>query len=234
MIQDNLFIDNEAPTTITKEQTYEYFKQFYNGDMKAREKIIEHNIRLVLYEVSRKFSNFNCDHKDLVSVGIIGLIKSVDTFDISKSYEFATYAIRCIDNEILMFLRQNKKHIGNYSLEDAVIRYNEGGDINLEQMLAFDEDFALELENKETSHFLKKVIDQLPKLEQEAIKLHYGFIDDINYTQKEIAEKFNYSQSYISRVIKSGLLKIKIILEELEKDDVKQNFDRKTKQKAFK
>lgn len=234
MIQDNLFINNEAPATITKEQTYEYFKQFYNGNMKAREKIIEHNIRLVLFEVGRKFTKYKCDYKDLVSVGIIGLIKSVDTFDISKSYEFATYATRCIDNEILMYLRKDKKHNGVYSLDEVAIKFNDGGDVNLKEMIADDCDLAISLENKETNNLLKIVIEQLPELEKEAIKLHFGFVDDTIYNQSEIAEKLNYSQSYISRVIKKGLLKIEILLKELGDDNVKQDFDNKLKKKVFK
>ena len=234
MKQDNIFINSKIPTPLTKEQTYEYFKQYNFGNKEARKKLIEHNIRLVLYEVSRKFSKFNCDNEDLVSVGIIGLIKGVETFDISKSFEFATYATKCIDNEILMFLRKNKKHIENYSFEDIVIQFNGGGDVNLEGILANDEDLVIEYEEKENRQLLKELIEQLPDLEKETIKLYYGFGNGVSHTQKEIAEKFNYSQTYISRVIKKGLLKLENLLKEFGDDNVKQNFDSKLKKKVFK
>ena len=117
MFTSDLFIENKLPDILSKEELSEYFIKYRLGDYTARDKIIMCNIKLVLNEIFRKFFNSTYDKQELLSVGIIGLIKSVDTFDITKNYQFSTYALRCIDNEIAMFLNKEKKRDNDVSIE---------------------------------------------------------------------------------------------------------------------
>ena len=163
--------------------------------------MIIHNIRLVLHEVTNRFRNIDYDKKDLVSIGSIGLVKAVNTYDITKEVKFATYAVRCIDNEILMFLRK-VKHDKNIDSIDKVLFYGkDGSELKLEDILSDDSDLVIDHENSETYKIIRQLINQLPGRDKEIIMLHFGFYNDRIYTQKEIADKFHISQSYVSRVI---------------------------------
>lgn len=210
----------EVSLPLSKAKLYECFKNYQEGDLSARETIIKCNIRLVISEVIRRFSQTGYEDEDLLSIGLIGLIKGVDTFDINKNYEFATYAIRCIDNEILMFLRKGKKSCNDISLEDDVKCDDSGYALKIADLISdINSDIELNHENKETHEIVRKILTTLPTREKEIIMLHFGFIGDKMYTQQEIALKLNLSQAQISRIIKKTLNNIKKIL--TSDDDIK-------------
>ena len=215
MNTEELFIDgNKLPKALSKHEIYKLLELIQNGDSNAREKLVEHNIRLVLYEVTGKFKNVNYDKKDLVSIGIIGLMKAINTFDTTKKVEFATYAVRCIDNEILMFIRKIKKHQNVESLDNSVYQGSDGSDIKLEDMLSDDTNVEEDYTDNETYQIIRMIVDKLPEREQLIIKLHFGFVDDKTYTQKEIADKLQISQSYVSRLVAKIVKKVGILLNE--------------------
>ena len=187
---------------LTNTQMVDYFKKYESGDMSARDAIIYHNIIVVISRVVKVFYSFPFDKKDLVSIGIQGLIKAVDTFDSSKNNKFATYATRCITNEILMFIRSEKKYINDRSLQETI--YESNGDYketSLSDILSDDVDISLEYEKKEEYKTIRELVNELPDRDKKIIMLKYGFIDDRCYTQLEIASILNISQSYISRLI---------------------------------
>lgn len=234
MNTEELFIDGyKLPKALSKQEMYELLELMKNGDINAREKLVEHNIRLVLYEVTGKFKNVFYDKKDLVSIGIIGLMKAINTFDTTKKVEFATYAVRCIDNEILMFLRKIKKHQNVESLDNSVYQGSDGRDIKLEDMLSDDTNIEEDYTDNETYQIIRMIVDKLPEREQLIIKLHFGFIDDKTYTQKEIADKLQISQSYVSRLVTKIVNKIGVLLKEkgvVELRDTKKSKDLEIKE----
>ena len=197
-----LFIDGyRLPQPLIKDELDKLIKEACSGSKEARDKLIIHNIRLVLHEVTNRFRNIDYDKKDLVSIGSIGLVKAVNTYDITKEVKFATYAVRCIDNEFLMFLRK-VKHDKNIDSIDKVLFYGkDGSELKLEDILSDDSDLVIDHENSETYKIIRQLINQLPDRDKEIIMLHFGFYNDRIYTQKEIADKFHISQSYVSRVI---------------------------------
>ncbi len=203
-----LYISSRFPKSFEKEELYHYFKEMNNGDVKAREKIIYHNILLVLNEVNTKFSHYT-DLEELFSVGLIGLIKSVDTFNIDLKFKFSTYAAKCIDNEILMFLKKTKKFTLDKSLESLITTDQSGNQLKLEDVLADEgSDFVSDYEKREFFAEIREVVYQLPLPNRDIVLLYFGFIGDHAYNQKEIAEKFNISQSYVSRIITKNISKI--------------------------
>lgn len=197
-----LFIDGyRLPQPLIKDELDKLIKEACSGSKEARDKLIIHNIRLVLHEVTNRFRNIDYDKKDLVSIGSIGLVKAVNTYDITKEVKFATYAVRCIDNEILMFLRK-VKHDKNIDSIDKVLFYGkDGSELKLEDILSDDSDLVIDHENSETYKIIRQLINQLPDRDKEIIMLHFWFYNDRIYTQKEIADKFHISRSYVSRVI---------------------------------
>ena len=202
MNTDEWFMDgHKLPQPLPKDETYKLIQLAATGSEEARDKLITHNIRLVLYEVSNKFLNVDYDKKDLVSIGNIGLLKAIDTYDVSKGFEFAAYAARCIDNEILMFLRKLKKHQNTDSIDRVVFRDKDGSELKLEDKLSDGSDLVEDHEQKETHNIIRKLVKELPDRDKEIVMLHFGFYNDRIYTQKEIADKFNISQSYVSRLI---------------------------------
>lgn len=229
MNYEELFIEsNKLPKPLSKKELYSYLEQYKQGDLKAREQVIIHNIRLVLYQVSKNFANTPYDKKELVSIGIVGLVKSVDTFDTDKNFEFATYATRCIDNEILMFLRKGKKSAFDQSINTPIGTDKEGNEKKIEDILEDDtSDFVSEYENQITYNEVRKVVYNLPNRDREIILLHFGFIDDHLYTQKEIADKLKISQSYVSRLITKIVKRIGI---QLQKNGVIETVGRTGKQ----
>lgn len=214
MNTDELFVDgHKLPQPLSKEEVYKLIQEANEGSKEARDKLITHNIRLVLYEVTHKFQNVNYDKKDLVSIGNIGLLKAINTYDLSKGFEFAAYAVRCIDNEILMLLRKLKKDQSNDSLDRVIFHDKDGSKMKLEDKLSDDSDLVEDLENEETHRIIREVVKKLPNRDKEIIMLHFGFYDDKTYTQREIADKFNISQAYISRLITKIVKKVGKILE---------------------
>lgn len=210
---DKLFVyEHKLPQPLSKEEIHKLIIEVNEGSKESRDKLVIHNIRLVLYEVTNKFQNVDYDKKDLVSIGNIGLLKAINTYDLSKGFEFATYATRCIDNEILLFLRKLKKDQN----VDSINRVIYGSEIKLEDILNDDSNLVEDYENTETHKIIREVIKELPNRDKEIIMLHFGFYDDKIYTQREIADKFGISQPSVSRLIRKIVNKIGEILESKE------------------
>lgn len=179
------------------------------GDERAREKLIEHNLRLVVF-LSKKYENIGFDLEDLVSIGSIGLIKGVDTYKPDKNIRLATYVSRCISNEILMFLRKNKRRKTEISLEDTLNYDAEGNTLSLEDVLGTDEDIVADNYERFTEkRYLESELNNLNDREKLIMTLRYGLNNKEEYTQKEVAEMLGISQSYISRIEKKIINKIK-------------------------
>ncbi len=197
------------PEPLSKEEELKYLKEFEAGSVEAKNKLIEHNLRLVVY-LSKKYENVKIDLEDLVSIGTIGLIKGINTYKMDKNIKLATYASRCIDNEILMYLRKNKKRNADVSLEESLSFDAEGNELHLEDILGTEPDLVTkELEDNDLKMTLLKEINKLPKRDKEIMKLRYGLFGEKEITQKELAEKLNISQSYISRIEKKVIKRIK-------------------------
>lgn len=194
-----------------EKEIYELIEKINNGDLKAKEQLIEHNIRLVLYQVTHRFNLVKYDKKDLVSIGIIGLIKAVKSYDVTKKIKFSTYAIKCIDNEILMSLRKIKKDKNIDSLDRIIECSNNDNDkLKLGDILTNELDNVEEKLDKEIIfEFIQQIVKELPEREREIIMLHFGFYNDEIHTQQEIAEKYSFSKSYISRIISKTIKKLK-------------------------
>ena len=197
------------PEPLSKEDELKYLVEASNGNEDAKNKLIEHNLRLVVY-LSKKYENTKIDLEDLVSIGTIGLIKGINTYKMDKNIKLATYASRCIDNEILMYLRKNKKRNADVSLEESLSFDSEGNELHLEDILGTDKDLVTkELEDNDLKLTLLKEINRLPERDKEIMKLRYGLFGEKEITQKELAQKLNISQSYISRIEKKLIKRIK-------------------------
>ena len=197
------------PEPLSKEEELKYLKEAKEGNVDAKNKLIEHNLRLVVY-LSKKYENTKIDLEDLVSIGTIGLIKGINTYKMDKNIKLATYASRCIDNEILMYLRKNKKRNADVSLEESLSYDAEGNELHLEDILGTEPDLITkELEDNDLKMILLKEIEKLPKRDKEIMKLRYGLFGEKEITQKELAKKLSISQSYISRIEKKVIKKIK-------------------------
>ncbi len=184
-----------------------------NGDTEARNLLVEYNLRLVAHIV-KKYSMSYHDTEDLISIGTIGLIKAINTYDSRKGNRLATYASRCIENELLMKLRQEKKIAREVSLYEPIGTDKEGNEINLMDIIRSDEDEILsELIVKEQTGRLKDIIPNvLDEKELRVISLRYGLYQDSVMTQREVAELLNISRSYVSRIEKKALLKLRSAL----------------------
>ena len=204
---------NDAlPPPLKKDEEEKVVDKLRAGGEEVRNTLIERNLRLVVY-IARKFENTGVGVEDLISVGTIGLIKAVNTFNPEKKIKLATYASRCIDNEILMYLRKNKKRNADVSLEESLSFDAEGNELHLEDILGTDPDLVTkELEDNDLKMTLFKEIEKLPSRDKEIMKLRYGLFGSKEITQKELAEKLNISQSYISRIEKKVLNSMKLKL----------------------
>lgn len=214
-----LFIehDSELTKTLSQSEIYQYFEEYYSGDMNARNLIIQHNIHFVIYKVLTMFENTPYHKSELISIGLIGLIKSVDTFDISKNFKFTSYAAKCIINEIFKFMRKEKKHVNNNSFDSTIVFDKHGNELKLIDILpAQDSDFVSDYEKKESYRIIREIVESLPNPDKEIIKLYFGFIDDKPFSQMEIADKYGVSQPTISRIITKALKKISIKLKRQE------------------
>lgn len=197
------------PEPLSREKEEEYLCLSEQGDQKAKDILIEHNLRLVVF-LAKKYENTGVDLEDLVSIGTIGLIKGINTFHRGKNIKLATYASRCISNEILMFLRKNKKRRGEISFEDALNYDSEGNELHLEDILGTEIDFVPnEYEKNLNKEILTREIKSLDEREKEIMTLRYGLNNTEEYTQKEVAEKLGISQSYISRIEKKVIKRLK-------------------------
>lgn len=202
------YSNNSFPDPLTKDEEEEYIKRANLGDKDARAKLIEHNLRLVAHIV-KKYDNSKEDSDDLISIGTIGLIKGVDSFSGSKNTKLNTYVARCIENEILMHFRNNKKRNKDISINDSIGFDKEGNEITILDILKTPTtDFALDIHKENNITDLKKYLDVLTDREKEIIIDRYGLFDSDEITQKEIAKKLNISRSYVSRIEKRALTKI--------------------------
>ena len=200
------------PEPLEKEEEEKYINLFLNGDMKARDKLIEHNLRLVVF-LAKKYENTKVDLEDLVSIGTIGLIKGVNTYRLDKNIKLATYASRCIDNEILMYLRKTKRKKTEVSFEDSLSFDSEGNELHLEDVLGTEEDIVTKpLEDEYDKKVLRLELDKLDASDREIIELRYGLNGKKEMTQKEVANMLGISQSYISRIEKKVIKKISSII----------------------
>lgn len=200
------------PPPLDKNKELECIIKAQKGDIEARNKLIEHNLRLVVF-LAKKYENTGYDIEDLVSIGSIGLIKGIKTYKIDKNIKLATYASRCIANEILMFLRKNKKRRGEISLEDALNYDSEGNELHLEDILGTDNDIVIKaFEDKMDKQLLSKHLNDLDNREKQIMILRYGLNNTKEFTQKEVAEMLGISQSYISRIEKKVISKLQNIL----------------------
>jgi RNA polymerase sporulation-specific sigma factor len=200
------------PPPLPKRVEEDLVRKSNMGDLDARNKLIEHNLRLVVF-LSKKYSNSMYDLEDLVSIGTIGLIKGIKTYKLDKNIKLATYASRCIDNEILMFLRKNKKRNNEVSFEDSVNFDNEGNELHIEDIYGTDEDIIQKaIEEKDNKLLLEKEVKKLSGREAEIIEFRYGLFGKKELTQKDLADKLAISQSYISRIEKKIIKRLKLIM----------------------
>ncbi len=194
------------PLSVEEEQTLS--ESLANGDEKAREKLIVHNLRLVVY-IAKKFENSGVNIEDLISIGTIGLIKAVNTFSPEKNIKLATYASRCIENEILMHLRKIASQKVEISLDEPLNTDWDGNELILADVLGNEGDeINREMEEEDEKRILLQVIDTLPEREKEIIDMRFGLGEKEELTQKQVADKLGISQSYISRLEKRIIKKI--------------------------
>ena len=202
---------DKLPEPLSKQEEIKYVEMSMNGDEFARAKLIEHNLRLVVF-LAKKYENTGIDLEDLVSIGSVGLIKGVNTYKLDKNIKLATYASRCIDNEILMFLRKNKKRGGEISFEDSLSYDSEGNELHLEDILGTDDDIVTKgLEKEYEKKTLYKEINKLNERDKRIMILRYGLYGKDEMTQKDVASLLGISQSYISRIEKKVIKKLQAL-----------------------
>ena len=210
--QDGIFFIGSAdklPAPLSKEDEIRYVTLSIGGDKKAKCKLIEHNLRLVVF-LAKKYENTGVDLEDLVSIGSVGLIKGVNTYKLDKNIKLATYASRCIDNEILMFLRKNKKRRGEISFEDNLSFDSEGNELHLEDVLGTDSDIVTKgLEEETDKRLLYEEIEKLNERDKKIMIMRYGLYNTEEMTQKDVASLLGISQSYISRIEKKVIRRLK-------------------------
>ena len=196
------------PRALTKEEEEEYFKNTKKGDMKARDKLIEHNLRLVAHIVRKYYVNCK-NQEDLISVGTIGLVKAIDSFNFENGARFATYASKCIQNEILMLFRSQKKLGYEVSLNDTIDIDKDGNPLTYIDIVCTEDTIAEDIDKKiKINKALGYIRKNLDDREKQIIVMRYGLGNTKPYTQKEVAEKLDISRSYVSRIEKSVLEKI--------------------------
>ncbi len=204
---------NSFPPSLTKKEEEELILKMEAGDNEARNTLIERNLRLVAY-VAKKYNKENKETDDLISIGTIGLIKAVNTFKSNKNIRFATYAVRCIENEILMVMRSEKKLVNEVSLEEPIGKDSEGNEISLIDVIADENgDVFSEVMKNINQKKLYNAIEKLTPREKEIIILRYGLRNGKAIPQREIAKKFKISRSYVSRIEKKALEKLADVLD---------------------
>ncbi len=196
-----------------EEEAY-YFSRFKEGDLNARNTLIEYNLRLVAHIV-KKYQTGNRNTEDLISIGTIGLIKAINTYDTNKGSRLVTYASRCIENELLMRLRQERKETREVSLYEPIGTDKEGNEISLIDIIRIDEESVLHdiIVSDHIRHIADLFFSELDAREQLIIAMRYGLFDQSEYTQQTIAKKLNISRSYVSRIEKKALQKLRNALD---------------------
>lgn len=197
------------PPPLSAEKEAELLDKSMNGDLDARNKLVEHNLRLVAHIV-KKYYNSGADQDDMISIGTIGLIKAVSTFNNKKGIHLATYAARCIENEILMFFRNQKKCTQDVYISDPIDTDKDGNALTLIDVIASESDIAEETDKKMKLEKLRVILPVfLDKRERDIIEMRYGLSGLPELTQREIAKKLGISRSYVSRIEKSALEKLR-------------------------
>ena len=205
----HLEISSTCPKPLSAVQEQEYFQRLEQGDEKAREKLIEHNLRLVAH-IAKKYASGQTDPDDLLSIGTIGLIKAVSSFSARKGTRFATYAAKCIENEILMYFRSLKKTAGDVYINDPIESDKDGNPLTLLDVVADEVNVADLIDLKIESEKLRGLVAAaLEPRERVIIELRYGLTGGEPLTQREIARKLRISRSYVSRIEKRALEKLK-------------------------
>lgn len=214
ILLDNFYLfscaysNNIFPDPLTKEEEEKYIELLVKGDKIARDKLIEHNLRLVAHIV-KKYEHNSEIIDDLISIGTIGLIKGIDSYSSDKGIKLTTYAARCIENEILMYYRNDKKNSKNVSINESIGFDKEGNDITLMDILKTpDPEFALDIHKQNNITLLKKYFNLLTPREKVIIIKRYGLNNNDEITQKEIAQEMGISRSYVSRIEKRALTKM--------------------------
>ena len=201
------------PPPLTPEQEKALLDRMDAGDAAAREELITHNLRLVVY-LAKKYENSGVPAEDLVSIGTIGLIKAVNTFTPARSIKLATYASRCIGNEILMYLRKSSNRRQEASIDEPLNVDGDGNELLLSDILGSDENqISQRLEQDAERAVLRRAVDSLSPRERQIMELRFGLTDGIERTQKEAADALGISQSYISRLEKRIIHTLKVQLE---------------------
>lgn len=196
------------PRALSKQEEEEYFKMAKSGDMNARDKLIEHNLRLVAHIVRKYYASCK-NQEDLISVGTIGLIKAIDSFNFFNGARFATYAAKCIQNEILMLFRSQKKLGYEVSLNDTIDIDKDGNPLTYIDIVCTEDTIAEDIDKKiKINKALEYIRDKLDDREKQIIIMRYGLGNTKAYTQREVAQKLDISRSYVSRIEKSVLEKI--------------------------
>lgn len=206
---------DSLPSPLTKEEEQAAFELFETDEKKARELLIVHNLRLVVY-IAKKFESTGIGMEDLISIGSIGLIKAVKTFRPEKNIKLATYASRCIENEILMFLRKSSQYRNEISIDEPLNIDWDGNELLLSDILGTDEDTVnRDIESEVEKQLLMKEIDRLEPREKQIMQMRFGLVTGKEMTQKQVADTVGISQSYISRLEKRIIKSIRENLESL-------------------
>lgn len=200
---------DKLPEPLSVDEEKEMLDRLATGDDDARKKLVEKNLRLVVY-IAKKFENSGVNIEDLISIGTIGLMKGVNSFNLDKNIKLATYASRCIENEILMFLRKTQRTKTEVSIDEPINTDSEGNDLALGDILGTDNDSLFkQVEDNDNKKIINMAIKNLDFREKEIMELRYGFDGKKELTQKEVADKLGISQSYISRIEKKVINRLK-------------------------
>ena len=202
-------VSSSFPQPLSPEEERKCFEEMKKGNAEAKNKLVEHNLRLVAHIIKKYYSN-SSEQDDLISIGTIGLIKAVSTFDYEKGARFATYAARCIENEILMYFRNKKKYAQDVSFSDPIDMDKDGNSLSLMDVMADEKSITEDIENKLQSEELYRAIEEvLSEREKEIVYLRYGLCGRKAYTQREVAKRLGISRSYVSRIEKKALILLK-------------------------
>jgi len=200
------------PKPLSKKDEEKYLNLYLNGDINARQILIEHNLRLVAH-VIKKYSSLGIDNDDLLSIGTIGLIKGISSYDLTRKTKLATYAARCIDNEILMYIRYSKKFANDVFMQTPVSTDKDGNEITVMETIPNEENSVCQIaETNIDLSLLSHAFKKLTSREKLILSLRYGLGNNEELTQREIAKLLNISRSYVSRIEKKALQKLKELI----------------------
>lgn len=200
---------DDLPAPLNHEEEENAISRLMEGDVQAKNLLVEHNLRLVVY-IAKKFENTGVGIEDMISIGTIGLMKAINTFNSNKNIKLATYASKCIENEILMYLRKCAKIKSEISFDEPLNKDGDGNELLLSDILGTSEDLASQnIEDEVDRKLLKSSIAKLNKREKNIMELRFGFVTGSEKTQKEVADMLGISQSYISRIEKKIISKMK-------------------------